>query len=90
MREPSASRRPSPLHAHGSALPNGREAQMARSAPASAAAGGSALETVGSAAGALKIDVHDFVPDGYAGAPEPKVHLLYRPGHYDVLYPLAG
>jgi ubiquitin thioesterase protein OTUB1 len=27
---------------------------------------------------------HNFPDDGAA---EPKVHLLYRPGHYDVLYP---
>ena len=32
---------------------------------------------------AEKINVHDF-PDGVQN---PKIHLLYRPGHYDVLYP---
>lgn len=37
----------------------------------------------------VKVDVHDFVPDALVGsaATEPRVHLLYRPGHYDVLYP---
>lgn len=30
---------------------------------------------------------HDFVPEG-AAAP-PRVVLLYRPGHYDILYPAA-
>ena len=30
-----------------------------------------------------KINVHDF-PEGIS---QPKIHLLYRPGHYDVLYP---
>lgn len=46
--------------------------------------GGTALSA---AAGGVKVDVHDFLPDQYAGTPEPRVHLLYRPGHYDVLYP---
>lgn len=41
----------------------------------------------------MKVDVHDFVPvlDATNGkstnANEPRVHLLYRPGHYDLLYP---
>ena len=36
--------------------------------------------------GALHVDVHDFIPDGCSVAPEDIcVHLLYRPGHYDVL-----
>lgn len=29
-----------------------------------------------------KVNAHDF-PDGS----QPRVHLLYRPGHYDILYP---
>ena len=30
---------------------------------------------------------HDFTPLKAEGSPkEPRVHLLYRPGHYDVLY----
>lgn len=38
------------------------------------------------------VDMHDFVPEGLAGAApvDPSVHLLYRPGHYDILYPRAG
>lgn len=29
---------------------------------------------------------HNFVPDGLPQDSDPRVHLLYRPGHYDVLY----
>ncbi|KFM23144.1 Ubiquitin thioesterase otubain-like protein [Auxenochlorella protothecoides] len=38
------------------------------------------------------VDMHDFVPESLAGAApvDPSVHLLYRPGHYDILYPRAG
>lgn len=32
--------------------------------------------------GESEVIAHDF-PDGV----EPSVHLLYRPGHYDILYP---
>ena len=28
---------------------------------------------------------HDFIPDACTGA-VPRVHVLYRPGHYDILY----
>ena len=28
---------------------------------------------------------HDFPDEG--GSTNPDVHLLYRPGHYDILYP---
>ena len=41
----------------------------------------------GSGGGDVHVDVHDFVPEACQGRP-PRVHLLYRPGHYDVLYPL--
>lgn len=31
----------------------------------------------------------DFIPEGCTGADAvPHVHVLYRPGHYDILYPL--
>ncbi|GLI64035.1 hypothetical protein VaNZ11_007192 [Volvox africanus] len=30
---------------------------------------------------------HDFVPDTCTPGTRPRVHLLYRPGHYDILYP---
>ena len=30
------------------------------------------------------VDRHDFLPPGTG---HPSVHLLYRPGHYDILYP---
>ena len=33
--------------------------------------------------------VHDFVPEGCPAPAVPRVHLLYRPGHYDLAYPLA-
>lgn len=33
------------------------------------------------------VATHDFLPEG-CGAPT--IHLLYRPGHYDILYPKAG
>ena len=36
--------------------------------------------------GSSAVATYDFTPEGCAGAP-PRVHLLYRPGHYDVLYP---
>ena len=32
------------------------------------------------------VDMHDFIPSE-AASTEPRVHLMYRPGHYDVLYP---
>lgn len=39
--------------------------------------------------GSSAVATYDFIPDGCAGA-APRVHLLYRPGHYDVLYPAAS
>lgn len=43
----------------------------------------------GAGAGGSDLDysVHDFIPDACPPGTEPRVHLLYRPGHYDVLYP---
>lgn len=44
-------------------------------------------------ASTMKVDVHDFTPAnananlGNSVNEEPRVHLLYRPGHYDLLYP---
>lgn len=35
----------------------------------------------------LDINTHTFVPEACAGA-QPRVHVLYRPGHYDIVYPL--
>jgi len=32
-----------------------------------------------------KVNAHDF-PDGL----QPRIHLLYRPGHYDILYPIQS
>ena len=38
------------------------------------------------------VNHHDFIPDELINSGKaptaPRVHLLYRPGHYDVLYPL--
>ncbi len=38
----------------------------------------------------LEASMHDFVPEACPRGATPRVHLLYRPGHYDVLYPRAG
>mmetsp|Transcript_17237 Transcript_17237/g.51603 ORF Transcript_17237/g.51603 Transcript_17237/m.51603 type:complete len:384 (-) Transcript_17237:269-1420(-) len=54
------------------------------------------MDTVGADLSA--VNRHDFVPEALAeaakgGSPEavaqatPRVHLLYRPGHYDIMYP---
>jgi ubiquitin thioesterase protein OTUB1 len=41
----------------------------------------------GGQAGELKCDEHDFLPsDGPQTGVQPKVVVLYRPGHYDLLY----
>jgi len=37
-----------------------------------------------SSSASAKADVHDFVPDG--AAQDISIHILYRPGHYDILY----
>ena len=31
-------------------------------------------------------DVYSFIPESLPTGTEPKVVLLYRPGHYDILY----
>ena len=40
------------------------------------------------------VNLHNFVPEAMqnkAGAVvKPRIHLLYRPGHYDILYPKAA
>ena len=37
------------------------------------------------------VNLHNFVPEkmqqATSDAVKPRVHLLYRPGHYDILYP---
>lgn len=30
----------------------------------------------------VHVDMHDFVPEGCSTPAQPRVHLLYRPGHY--------
>lgn len=38
--------------------------------------------------GGLACDIHDFKPDHLSAVyAAPPVHVLYRPGHYDILYP---
>jgi ubiquitin thioesterase protein OTUB1 len=52
---------------------------------------GAAMAGVGSDSAA--VNHHDFIPDALAAKSEPvqpRVHVLYRPGHYDILYPLAS
>jgi len=34
----------------------------------------------------VTVNNHDFVPEGMDSAVDPYVVLLYRPGHYDILY----
>ena len=63
---------------------------FASAAPGGAAStAGTVVSGIVGGAAPVKVDVHDFVPDALVGsaATEPRVHLLYRPGHYDVLYP---
>ncbi len=40
---------------------------------------------------AAAVNHHDFVPEAMQKAAainvQPRVYLLYRPGHYDILYP---
>lgn len=40
-----------------------------------------------SGGGDVHVDEHDFIPEGCPQPARPRVHLLYRPGHYDLLYP---
>ncbi|MEW5302734.1 MAG: hypothetical protein WDW38_004155 [Sanguina aurantia] len=39
-----------------------------------------------SGGGEASVNSHDFVPEGLPPGTVPRVHLLYRPGHYDILY----
>lgn len=34
----------------------------------------------------VTVNKHDFIPEGMNTAVDPDVILLYRPGHYDILY----
>jgi ubiquitin thioesterase protein OTUB1 len=34
------------------------------------------------------VSTHDFVPEACGADAKPVVHVLYRPGHYDICYPL--
>lgn len=36
--------------------------------------------------GGVSVNHHDFIP-AVNGSAKPKLTLLYRPGHYDILYP---
>jgi hypothetical protein len=49
------------------------------------AAGGGGDIAGGGEGQQLDVNTHDFVPEACAGA-EPAVTVLYRPGHYDILY----
>ncbi|EFJ52492.1 hypothetical protein VOLCADRAFT_86645 [Volvox carteri f. nagariensis] len=49
----------------------------------------SGMPTGGNGSG-LDATMHDFVPDSCVPGTQPRVHLLYRPGHYDILYPKGG
>lgn len=35
---------------------------------------------------AIRVDVHDFIPEGLQPHEKSWICLLYRPGHYDILY----
>ena len=81
-------------HHHHDAVPG---ASLASAAPGGAAstagtvisgaAAGHGTRGAGVTAAPVKVDVHDFIPEGLpASGSEPRVHLLYRPGHYDILY----
>ncbi len=63
---------------------------FASAAPGGAAStAGTVVSGIIGGAAPVKVDVHDFIPETLIGsaATDPRVHLLYRPGHYDVLYP---
>lgn len=38
----------------------------------------------------VKVDMHDFIPESCPPGSIPRVHVLYRPGHYDILYSIGG
>lgn len=45
-----------------------------------------------SEAGETSVNYHDFVPEALQNVQpgiEPTVRVLYRPGHYDLIYPHA-
>ena len=44
----------------------------------------------GSEADTADINAHDFCPEALPPSCPPRVHLLYRPGHYDILYPTSA
>lgn len=45
--------------------------------------GGGAADAAGGGGGqGVHVDTHDFVPEGLPPPAQPRVHLLYRPGHY--------
>ena len=48
-----------------------------------------AAAMAGVAVGDAAVNHHDFIPEGTSAGcrPIPRVHVLYRPGHYDILYP---
>lgn len=72
------------------AVGDGPGVSFASAAPGGAAStAGTVVSGIAGGGAPVKVDVHDFVPDALVGsaATEPRVHLLYRPGHYDVLYP---
>ena len=71
------------------AVGNAPGVSFASAAPGGAAStAGTVVSGIAGAGAPVKVDVHDFVPDALIeSATEPRVHLLYRPGHYDVLYP---
>lgn len=50
----------------------------------------------GTGSDSAMVNHHDFIPEAMqqeAKVPKPiqaRVHVLYRPGHYDILYPHAS
>lgn len=49
--------------------------------------GGDGADAAGGGGGqGVHVDTHDFVPEGLPPPAQPRVHLLYRPGHYDLMY----
>ena len=52
--------------------------------------GGGGEGSEGNGGGAVQVDMHDFIPEGCPAPAQPRVHLLYRPGHYDLMYPLRS
>jgi ubiquitin thioesterase protein OTUB1 len=52
---------------------------------------GAAMAEIGN--DSAMVNHHDFIPEALRQDPRaakpirPRVHVLYRPGHYDILYP---